>query len=217
MSTLLNIWHNHHAADFAAGVRLLAEHGGEKYITRLTWQRLQALAYGGGYVDRYHIGKLENALQQVQVEPSDWNRPPLMQAAAPRPNPSNPNTTDRAKALHKEHAHAHALLVTAETDAARAEKAREIMEKIIPSLDAEYDRLRAGDSPDPEAETVEIGRPILNTADAATLEKLLSVRSRISTLRSKVKKEKDPAKKAKWEAELDKKIAERDRLQRELE
>lgn len=216
MKTLHDTWTSEHASDFAAGVRLLAAHGGEVHITRLTWQRLQALAYGGGYVDRYHVGKLENALRQIAS--SETQATPSLPSLPPS-NPSKPDspTSDRAKALHKEHAHAHALLVTAETDAARAEKAREIMEKIIPALDAEYDRLRAGDSPDPEAETVEIGRPILNTAAAATLEKLLSVRSRISTLRSKVNKEKDPAKKAKWEAELDKKIAERDRLQRELE
>ncbi len=226
--TLYDIYTTQHARDFTAGVRLLAEHGGDRHLTRLAWSRMQALAFGGGYVDNYNRGKLENALRQCAQEPG------ATPASPPTPSPgerggegaSRGGVTplspgegvggEAAKALHKRHAHTHALMVTADTDEARAGYAREIMQEIVPDLDAEYDRLRAGDTPPLEGQGEAI-RPILNAHAAATLEKLLSVRSRISNLRGKLKREKDPGKRAKLESELNKKIAERDALQQKLD
>ncbi len=141
-------------------------------------------------------------------------------------------TSPLAKALHKEHGHLHALLVAATTDADRARYAREIMERIVPALDAEYDRLRSNPTADPSPE----GRggafvPVLAGTDAGLghstlprgegsavglLRKLASLRSRISTLRKRLSTETDAARRAKLEAELEAKTAEKERLEQHV-
>lgn len=223
-TTLFDTWKRDHASDFAAGVRLLTAHN-PGAVTRAILSRLQTLATTGDYVGRYEWGKLEYALQR---SPSPETAPSLIvtrpQAAVPVPEQvqqqhGSAMTSDRAKELHKEHAHVHALMVSATTDAERAKYAADIMQRIIPALDAEYDRLRAleqvlqgMEEADQHAPT----RPILNKSDASAFKKLQSVRSRISTLRKKLQKEKDPDKKARWERELEAKITERERLENEL-
>lgn len=253
--TLLHIWQHHYDSDFAAGVRLLSDHN-PGVVTKAILARLQMLAVTGNYVGEYEKGKLAYALSQSPVEAPLYQAPlsppkggkgvvrhgiPVnltQESDAPSPLggvggglPSGGTegglTSPHAKALHKEHAHIHALMVAASTDEERAAHARDIMERIIPALDAEYDRLRAQSSDDSKSsddsddskssdDSDAIGRPILNAGDARAFKKLQSVRSRISTLRGKVQKEKDPDKKARWEAELEKKIAERERLENEL-
>lgn len=220
--TLYDIWLRDSPGDFAAGVRLLAQHDGAKHLTRTTWARLQTLAATGDYVGTYNQGKLEGALQKVDIAPDAVPQPALSppppvvapEVPPPAPHPS-PLTSDKAIALHKEHAHVHALMVAATTDEERAEHARDIKERIVPALDAEYDRLRAAQSnptPDPSPEK-EGGR---STKTASSFKKLQSLRSRISTLRKKIPLEKDPKRKAKLEQELSDKITERERLEAEL-
>lgn len=261
MTTLLHIWQYHHASDFAAGVRLLAEHN-PGAVTNLILDRLKKAAAPGQKPNRYEVGKLTEALQktvmgagtQPPVTPGKPNESAPVATPQPEPVPAPPlrtgevsgevlqkawdawnrgqdgaregntPTSDRARALHKAHSRAHALMSAAKTDEERAQYAREIMEDILPALDAEYDRLRAeaaakergeteaSTATEPDAPT----GPILNAADTRTFKKLQSVRSRISTLKGKIKSEKDPAKKAKWQKELQDKTAERDRLEKEL-
>ena len=207
--TLYDIWQRDHAADFAAGVRLLAQHDGAKYLTRTTWLRLQTLAATGDYIGTYNHGKLEGALQKVDIA-QDADAPTTLPTKPPAvplvPAPAAPGklTSDKAIALHKEHAHVHALMVSATTDEDRAAAAILIMEGIRPELDKEYDRLR-GNAPD-SAPVVEDNK----------VKKLLSVRSSISALKGKINKAKDPAKKAKLEKQLADKIAEKERLEAEL-
>lgn len=246
MTTLLHIWQTHYHSDFAAGVRLLTEHN-PGAVTRAILARLQTLAATGDYVGRYEQGKLEYALHNTSIEappapPGRGGDAPapgvpgvastttaatsvITEAMSTTPHPPNGGaggglTSDLARTLHKEHAHVHALMVAATTDEERLKYACDIMLRIMPALDAEYDRLRAEASPNVRpAETADdeaIGRPILNNTDARAFKKLQSVRSRISTLRKKIAAEKDPGKKAKWEHELEAKIAERERLENEL-
>lgn len=222
MTTLYDIWLRDSPGDFAAGVLLLARHDGAKHLTRTTWQRLQTLAATGDYIGTYNQGKLENALRATLPAVAlakAGNAPtalPPVPVPPPAPHPS-PLTSDKAIALHKEHAHVHALMVAATTDEERAEHARDIMERIIPALDAEYDRLRAAQSPGDfkspgDSEAV----PVVAPKPAADFKKLQSLRSRISTLRKKIPLEKDPKRKAKLEQELSDKITERERLDAEL-
>lgn len=230
MTTLLHIWQTRYHSDFAAGVRLLTEHN-PGAVTRSILARLQTLAATGDYVGRYEQGKLEYALHNTRLDADESAfSEKTGKAEAPRavPTPEQVQqqhdpatlTSDRAKGLHKEHAHVHALMVAATTDEERGRYAADIMQRIIPALDAEYDRLRAEAS----AKASPTGTdgdapiaPILNATDARAFKKLQSVRSRISTLRKKIAEEKDRDKKAKWQRELEKKEVERDRLQTELE
>lgn len=219
--TLLEIWQTEHGSDFATGVQLLAANGGEQYLTRNLWQRMQGLTYPGAYVDTYHAKKLAWAIERTTTPPP--TPPPGERGAATSPaSPKGaapatekaPVTSEKAKNLHKKHGHEHALMVTAKTDEARAEHATTIMEEIVPQLDAEYDRLRSANDESP----LEGGKggdgtaPILNSDDFAALKKLQSVRARISTLKGKIKKEKDPARQKDLEQQLTEKEAERDRL-----
>ncbi len=241
MNTLHDIWQHHYDSDFAAGVRLLVEHN-PSAVTSNILRRLQELAFTpGSYVGEYEKGKLRNALQGTVVDTPPPPPPPtggeFVETTATEKAPGTRAiavmpplhsgdgkglTSDLAIALHKEHSHVHALLVAATTDEQRAEYSRDIMERIIPALDAEYDRLReaaksGGDfkSP-PDSEDNTSPGPILNAGDARAFKKLQSVRSRISTLRKKIPLEKDPKRKAKLEQELETKQAEKERLEAEL-
>lgn len=124
-------------------------------------------------------------------------------------------TSPRAKELHKAHAHHHALMVTADTDAERAEHAGKIIEEIVPALDAEYDRLKAGGKEEAEQPELAVA-PITNKTEADKLRRLQSVRTRIGQLKKKLANPKDLKQKQKYETELAEKEAERDRLQQEL-
>lgn len=68
-TTLLQIWEHHYAANFAAGVALLLEHKPDAVTKRTLW-RLQQLAVTKGYVNRYEMGKLTDALQRVVINPT---------------------------------------------------------------------------------------------------------------------------------------------------
>ena len=227
--TLHDIWQRDHAGDFAAGVALLVQHN-PNAVAKAILARLQTLAATGAYVGNYEQGKLAYALQGSlasaqtpdarQGDAMRKTKDQSLKTAHEPPPPTQPDpklTSEKAIALHKEHAHVHALMVAAATDDERAKYARDIMQRIIPALDAEYDRLRAAQSGAPiQVDNTGLA-PILTTSTAADYKKLQSVRSRISTLKGKIKKETDPKKKAKWERELETKIAERERLEEKLQ
>jgi len=239
MTTLHDIWQHHYDSDFAAGVRLLVEHNPGS-VTSNILRRLQELAFTpGSYVGEYEKGKLRNALQGTVVdtptpaipptggefvETTATEKAPGTRAIAVMPPLHSGDgkglTSELAVALHKEHSHVHALLVSATTDEQRAEYSRDIMERIIPALDAEYDRLRAESkremTPNDAMPNDESPAPILTAGDARAFKKLQSVRSRISTLRKKIPQEKDPKRKLKLEQELEEKLAEKERLEAEL-
>lgn len=110
-----------------------------------------------------------------------------------------------AKTLHKEHSHYHALLVTAETDEARAELAAKIM-AITSRLDTVYADLREGKTSTPDLIAAAAANDGKNGADA--LRKLQSLRSRVSQLRKMVEAPKYAAKKEAYELELKEKLEE---------
>lgn len=227
MTTLFDTWKKDYAGDFSAGVRLLTAHK-PGAVTRAILSRLQTIAATGDYVGRYEQAKLEYALHNTRIDddaPSENAVPAETPREVPTPDQLQQQyvartlTSVRAKRWHKEHAHVHALMVSATTDEERAKYASDIMQRIIPALDAEYDHLRTLEQElqgMEEENKAAPTRPILNTTDASAFKKLQSVRSRISTLRKKIAAEKDPDKRAKLERELELKIAERERLENEL-
>lgn len=136
--TMLEYWQEHGGGDISAALILLPR--GTGLVTKNILRGLMECEASNRWTD-YYRGKLLQALARVPYEPvarPQIQTPNLTPAVEDAPLSSN-----AARALHKEHSHVHALLVNAATDAARAEYAREIIEKIIPALDAEYDRLRA--------------------------------------------------------------------------
>jgi len=221
MSTLHDIWQHHYAGDFAAGVRLLADHGPHT-VTRKIMQRLQMLAATGAYVGKYESDKLAAALHSIAAGDDDTLPPPAAKKTAaptaPAAVPTSPEatTTEKAKALHKAQAYEHAQMVTADTDEQRAQHAIAIMEDIVPALDKEYDALRAGDQ-EPGQQTDEIAvHPILDLGDAKKLKRLQSVRSRISNIKKKLAQAQTPARKQELEKQLAENTAQKELLEKEL-
>lgn len=248
MNTLLDTWKKDHASDFAAGVRLLIAHKPDA-VTKNILSRFQKLIATGIKPNKYEVGKLYDALlkisnpvgmpsasapatntpsstpQEAAPAPAaeQQSAPPVSLPVPPLPSDSDPVLTSAlAKSLHKEHAHIHALMVSATTDADRARYAKDIIERIIPALDREYDRLRAtasGTEPaaQEENEMNTTPGPILNSTDMANFKRLQSVRSRISRLKNELIPQADDAKrKAKLEKELAEKLAEKEKLEAAL-
>lgn len=236
--TLLNIWQYHYAEDFAAGVKLLVDHDGLKYLTKQTATRLKMLAASGGSVDAYNRGKLESALNKVLIVdsieittskdpsygPPIWLTPGNPAFAAFKAfneaidehvesNPPNTLTSPLAKELHKEHAHFHALMVSADTDAERALQAEKVLE-INRQLDAEYDRLRAGNQPD-IPESSKAARSDGKT-EADQLRQLHSLRTRVSKLKNKLIPKANGPRLAELEKELEIKLADIKRIENDL-
>ena len=141
---------------------------------------------------------------------------PDIEAATSITETSAVAATDRTRALHKLHSHHHALMVAATTDEERGEHARKIMREILPELDAEYDRIRAGATAEPPQKTVEMEQgPILNTMQM--MKRLASVCTRIARLKNHlIPKAPDKKRRAQLEKELTEKTAEKERLENEL-
>lgn len=209
MATLHEHWQST-GADFAAGVALLAQHGPD-LVTKNILTRLKMLAYTGEQPSAYETGKLAYALGKIGSIDSIQPIQPIQSNQSKQSNQSV-KSSDTAKALHKAHSHHHALMVTAETDAERAEHATKIMEEIIPALDEEYDRLKAG-GPSNSSDDLK-GEPKKSEADK--LRRLQSLRTRIGQLKKKLLNPKDLKTKQKYETELAEKTAEKERLEAEL-
>ena len=228
--TLYDTWMRDHAGDFAAGVALLARHGGSPALTRLAWERLQIIAGTGGSADAYNLGKLESALRSLTSltpGPSPVERGAVapdatVNVAAPLSPGEGPGVrpNDRTRALHKLHSHHHALLVAAATDDERATHAHAIMREILPALDAEYDRLRANLTPDPSpVERGAVESP-LSTGEGSgvrQIKRLASLRTRIARLKNHlIPGADDKKRRATLEKELAEKTAEKEVLEKEL-
>lgn len=212
MTTLYQIWQYVYARDFAKGVHLLITHN-SKAVTQNILSRLQQFVATGAAPGDYEIGKLSDALQKTIIEekfPSEINlttTDPLVPRVVT--TTATPATTPAAKSLHKRHAHVHAEMVNAITDAARAEKANEIMTDIIPALDREYDALK-DHHPDVEPSQEQVADNV------AKLRKLTNVRTRISRLRGLILAEPDGPRLTKLREELAQKLTIRDELEAEL-
>ena len=223
MTSLLKIWEFHYNSDFAAGVRLLANHDGERHLTKLTFQRLQVLAVSGSTPDAYNLGKLTGALAKIEngdtvtFTTGTHEQPAKVVFVAPSakmPDASSPITSAKAKALHKEQAHHHALMVAADSDNERGEHAGEIL-RISKDLDTEYDRLRAQLNPGIEEELEPAPSPKPEQS-AADLRRLNSLRSRSAHIRNKLLPKASGKRLADLEKELEKKAAEIQRLENQL-
>lgn len=218
--TLLQHWEAS-GQDFTEGVRLLIQHGGRQHLTAQAFQRLQRIAEFAQVVGINIVFKQGYALSQIPApnELPDQETPqPVTITTSADPDPvgisvavaypqSAPTavTSDLAKHLHKQHAHHHALMVAATTNEDRAEHAAEIL-SLNRRLDAEYDRLRKGESatdlptdmPPPRAEETTL----------RTLRKLASLRTRVSRLKKKLIPAANGKRRADLEKELQQKQAE---------
>lgn len=239
ITTLYDTWKNTYSSNFAVGVRML-EDNNPQAVTRSIMERFRRLvAQGGKGVGGYDIAKLADALRKTTAEGPIAAQAATPAAPAPAPKPAapanqempplppppvpaipareatdaagKPLTSDRAKELHKEHAHYHALMVDAKTDEERVGYAREIVERINPALDAEYDRLRAlahveaaMDTPlsADGTEVPVLGGIIGSDDDMKNFKKLQSVRASISRIRKELKGEMPKKKRDKLEAQL---------------
>lgn len=219
--TLHDIWQERHHSDFATGVQLLRQHNPGAVTKSIMLRLLQVVTAGQKPTD-YELGKLSNALGKTAI-PDDAT-PPVSTTITIAPGqtgavretitfkPEQPRFTSlKAKAMHKEHAHEHAQLVTAADDTQRAGHAAKIMEDIIPALDNEYDRLRAGDADD-DIPTDMPPPP----SGAAMLRELHSIRTRIARIKKLLKAPNDAARRAELETELETKLNRKAELENEL-
>ena len=108
-------------------------------------------------------------------------------------------------------------MVAADTVEDRAEHAREIMERIIPTLDAYYDRQRNG-TPEAESDPATAYNfkyqvnGMASVVEINPTRKLHSIRTRISKLKKLIPDAPTLARKTQLEAELEDKLAEENRL-----
>ena len=192
MTNLFDIWQDKHpGGDYAAGVRLLQEAGWGGLTPKIQQDLLAAMITG---VWTPHLkGKVESGLKRCrapkimeelnateQIQPTTTPDRPVATPLSP-PAEGGKLSSPTAIKLHKEHSYLHALMVAAKNDRERGRLAKKIMEEIIPALDREYDRLRAGASlpadTEPSAET-----PAMTAVDM--IKRQNSLRARTSRLRN---------------------------------
>lgn len=220
--------------DFAAGVHLLKKHNPGLVTKQIMQKLLMAVLSGdptnyllGKLADA--LRKFDIDAEMEEADAPDWGNGLYILPAENEDSQDEPeaegdeaertaalphyrevpkgNTPlhQLAKTLHKEHSHYHALLVSAETDEARAELAAKIM-AITSRLDTVYADLREGKTSTPDLIAAAAANDGKNGADA--LRKLQSLRSRVSQLRKMVGAPKYAAKKEAYELELKEKLAE---------
>lgn len=225
MDTLYDHWQRATPGTFQDGVQLLLQHC-PGAATPILLGRFIRAAGRGGYVSEYDSAKLAGILR-AHPAPDAGHTPariPLVrrrikqpegQRQDPAPDADQPDNdkpvkpSARAIALHKEHSHHHALLVAATTDAQRAEHAAAIMQRIIPALDAEYDRTRIGATTDEPPR-----RGVAGSADL--LRRLQVVRVRLSKLKKLIPAAPNLERRRQLETEQAEKEAEKARLELEL-
>lgn len=221
--TLYEHWHATPPASFRQGVELLLQHCPDR-VTKSILIQLQSAAFGGKAPDGYLKGKLCAALQnteylgpvreELQAGPAGTvtittgthlETEGVVLTTMPAP-PAGVLTSELAKQLHKEQAHHHALMQAADTDEDRARHAREIMWRIIPALDAEYDRLRSGNLATSAAAPAQDATP--------TLRRLQSLRTRIARISNQLLPAcTDTDRRVQLEAELKEKRAQAEAIQ----
>lgn len=194
MTNLFDIWQDKHPGDYAAGVRLL-QSAGWGGLTRSIQSDLLSAMLTGQWTS-YIKGKVEAGLKKCKGGAVDAfaadSAPRFSPATATLTPPQTPPTMETgaderkltsplAVKLHKEHSHLHALMVAAKNDRERGRLAKEIMEKILPALDREYDRLRAGASPDADTITNSDETP---RTPVEMIKRQNSLRARTSRLRN---------------------------------
>ena len=192
MTNLFDIWQDKHpGGDYAAGVRLLQEAGWGGLTPKIQQDLLAAMITG---VWTPHLkGKVESGLKRCrapkimeelnateQIQPTTTPDRPVATPLSP-PAEGGKLSSPTAIKLHKEHSYLHALMVAAKNDRERGRLAKEIMEKILPALDREYDRLRAGASPDADNTTNPDETP---RTPVEMIKRQNSLRARTSRLRN---------------------------------
>jgi hypothetical protein len=220
MKNLHDYFQQHTDHTFAAAVRLLREHA-PRAVTPRMLLRLEQIVLCGEVAGEYEWGKVRGALEASPPGPLSKRRGGDVEESAVDAT-SPPLLLERglggeARRLHKEHSHTHALLVSATTDAERAEYARNIMVEIIPALDAHYDALRAGgpesSGHDFDPISVSGGAP----AGADLIRRLQSLRTRVSKITRHLLPAADTLlRKAELEKELETKRAEIARIEANL-
>lgn len=150
------------------------------------------------------------------------DEPVRKQPLAPTPNVADDEPDEilllrsRARKLHKRQALIHAQLGQVETDGERYELALELMEDVVPALDALYDQIRAwketGELPvsaKPDGDLVQ--------ATVKKMQRLGSLASRISRLKALLKGHTlQPIERQDYEKELLEKKVEEKELRKEL-
>lgn len=231
-TNLLDIWTKKHpGGDYAAGVRLL-QAAGWGGLTRNIQAALLTAMVSGQWTD-YLKGKLKaglvkckgegEALEKItEAHPNEAPPPTFPHDLTPLPAPPPEGrgadggklTSAKAVKLHKEHSHLHALLIAAKTDRERGTIARKIMEEIIPALDREYDRLRAGISDTDDRAEI---HPAPGMNELALIRRQNSLRARVSKLRNQlIPTAPNLARKQELEKELAAKLDELDGINRQL-
>lgn len=227
MNTLLEFFQLHTPHTFTDAVRTLRQHAPGSITPRMM-QRLELLVLTGEEPGEYEWGKVRAAMedsappatiprQQTAASEIRLDVPPVASALLSPLHGIAPET----KRLHKQHAHYHALLVSATTDAGRAEYATIIMSDIIPALDAYYDTLRSvgdadtADTAAPDFDPIPITGGAVGGVDI--IRRLQSLRTRVS----KIKKHLLPAaptlaRRAELETELEEKQAEIERIEQQI-
>lgn len=164
---------------------------------------------------------LVSALEKLPIRRTETTQPTAvsLQPLAISPSPlAEPETIlqlrEQAKSLHKTHALIHARMVDAIADEDRFAFASQIMEDIVPSLDAIYDKIRAWQ------DTGELPPATIANRDRYIIEKMLrrnSLKSRISRLTAMLTKKMPDQEKMKLEKELLEKEVELKEIEVELE
>jgi len=186
--TLYDTWKKTSDGSFQSAVHLIVMHC-PTAVTSNQLARLLKTAARGGWVGEYEWGKVEAALRSTPAGQTPPPAPPLNgrgdveytveDSTRPSPLGEGPGVGLNRR-LHKRHSHHHAFLISATTDAERAEHARTIMLDIIPALDAEYDRLRSTPPPSPLGEGKGVG---LNAPGVEEIRRLQTLRVRLSNLK----------------------------------
>jgi len=224
MNTLHDYFLLHTDKSFAAAVRCVREHA-PRAVTPRMLQRLEHLVLTGDEAGEYEWGKVRGAMCAAPPPaPPPKGRGDVVNSSRVQETPLRPPSPwgegpgVGPRTLHKQHSHYHALMVSATTDADRAEYARKIMLGIIPALDAYYDALRAGANPEAPAEDfdpIPISGGSVGGVD--TLRRLQSLRTRVSKIRLHLLPNVvSVARKAALEKELEQKRAEIARIESDL-
>jgi hypothetical protein len=167
---------------------------------------------GASYIPEEVEFRLRNSLQKAveNLPNEEMTEIPSLEEENDRNsvNENTPTTVEpatiqllrsEAKLLHKTHSLVHARMVDATKDEMRYGFAKQIMEEIIPSLDAIYDKIRGWQ------DTGELPPATTSNRDRYIIEKMLrrnSLKSRISRINSTMGKGMNEVEKMKLQKEL---------------
>lgn len=213
----------HLAKEHAGFVRYFSAH----FIPDSVETRLRELLMA--YLESQPTNSKKVKLQTVFTNPAPAT-PKMSKIFTPSPietkvsePPEIQSLREKARQLHKRHSLVHAEMGLVDSDAARFERAREIMTELIPALDRIYDAIRAweknGTLPAPV-----VGNDVARQLLKKYIHMDKTLRPRISRLKKMIKTRKnmkgralEDAEVARYEKELLEKELEVEELKKELE